>query len=180
MSDIEIQFIPHADLTPELQREFDALDRLAFGEMIFEEDHKFFGIQWASPDWMALGFLQGQLCTQLCIPKREILVGSEKIIVAGLGGMATHPEFQHQGAGTTLLSATEKFMRDTIQVPFGLLVCAEDVRPFYEHSCWKVAADFLYFRQDQQRRVLKSCVMTLQLTDRPWPAGDIDLCGLPW
>ena len=180
MADLEIQFIPHADLTPELQREFDSLDRLAFGEMIFEEDHEFFGIQWASPDWMALGFLQGQLVTQLCIPKREIMVGSEKILVAGLGGMATHPKFQHQGLGTELLAATELFMRDTIQVPFGLLICAEDVRLFYEQACWQVAANILYFRQDQQRRGLNTCVMTLRLTDRLWPAGDIDLCGPPW
>jgi GNAT superfamily N-acetyltransferase len=180
MADLEIQFIPHADLNPELQHEFDALDQLAFGEIVVDEDPDFPPIQWATPDWMALGFLQGQLVTQLCMPRREIMVGREKIWVAGLGGMATHPEYQHRGLGSTLLAATESFMRDTIQVPFGLLICAEDVRPFYEQACWQVVADFLYFRQNQQRRGLNTCVMTLQLTDRPWPAGDIDLCGLPW
>jgi GNAT superfamily N-acetyltransferase len=180
MMDLEIRFIPHSILTSELQRDFDALDRLAFGEMTDEEDPDFPAIKWAAPDWMALGFLQGQIVTQLCIPKREITVGSEKVWVAGVGGMGTHPKYQHQGLGSVLLAATESFMRETVKVPFGLLICAEKVRPFYERSRWQLAADFLYFTQDQQRRRMNPSVMVLQLTDRSWPAGDIDLCGLPW
>jgi aminoglycoside 2'-N-acetyltransferase I len=180
MTDLDIRFMLHADMTPALQHESDALDRLAFGAVTGEEDPDFPAIQWSTADWMVLGFLQGQLVTQLCIPLREITVGSENIRVAGLGGMATHPDFQHQGLGSTLLSATASFMRDTIQVPFGLLICAEATSPFYELSRWQVAADHLYFMQDQERRALKTCVMVLPLTDRPWPAGEIDLCGLLW
>ncbi len=180
MTNLDIQFIPHADLTPELQREFDRLDRLAFGETIFEEDPDFPAIHWAVPDWMALGFLQGQIVTQLCMPKREILVGKEKFWVAGLGGMATHPEFQHQGFGSALLAATEAFMQDTLLVPFGLLICADETRPFYERSHWQLAANALYFTQEGQRRIMNPSVMILALTDRLWPPGEIDLCGLPW
>jgi GNAT superfamily N-acetyltransferase len=180
MADLEIRFVPHADLTTELQQEFDTLDRLAFGEITFEENPDFPPIQWATPDWMALGFLQGRLVTQLCIPKREIMVGSEKFWLAGLGGMATHPRYQHRGLGSALLAVTETFMRDTMQVPFSLLICANELCPFYELSHWQVTADFLYFMQDGQRRILNTCVMILQLTDHPWPAGEIDLCGLLW
>jgi nodulation protein A len=178
MTDLDIRFLPHAQITPELQQEFNRLDHLAFGEIA--DDHEFASIQWAAPDWMALGFLQDQLVTQLCIPKREITVGSERVWVAGLGGMATHPKFQHQGLGSTLLAATESFMRDTIQIPFGLLICADETCPFYELSRWQIAADFLYFRQDQQSRMLKTCVMVLPLAGKPWPVGEIDLCGPPW
>jgi GNAT superfamily N-acetyltransferase len=176
MTDLDIRFIPSAVLTEEIQSAFDALDHLAFGE----EKDEFSSIQWATPDWMALGFLQGNLVTQLCIPKREITMGTERVWVAGLGGMATHPKVQHQGLGSALLAATEAFMRDTIQVPFGLLICAEETRPFYARSRWQAAADTLFFTQDQKRRMLKTCVMILPLTDRLWPAGEIDLCGLPW
>ncbi len=180
MTDLDIRFIPRADLKPELQHEIDELDHLAFGDIVFEEDPDFPPIQWAAPDWMALGFLQGQLVTQLCIPEREILVGNEQIRVAGLGGMATHPEFQHRGWGSALLAATESFMRDTIQVPFGLLICADELRPFYELSRWQFAGNVLYFRQDGQRRIVNPCVMILQLMDRLWSPGEIDLCGLLW
>ena len=180
MTDLDIHFISQGDLRPELQQEIDALDRLAFGDITLEDDPEFPPIQWAIPDWMALGYLQGQIVTQLCIPKREITVGSEQVWVAGLGGMATHPKFQHRGLGSALLAATEVFMRETVQVPFGLLICADRTCPFYELSRWQAVAHFLYFTQDQQRRIMDPSVMILQLTDRPWPAGEIDLCGLPW
>jgi GNAT superfamily N-acetyltransferase len=180
ITDLEIHFVLHAELTPELQQEFDALDHLAFGGIIFEEDPDFPPIQWSTPDWMALGFMQGRLVTQLCIPTRQIMVGSEKVRVAGIGGMATHPEFQHRGLGSVLLAATETFMRDTIQVPFGLLICADELCHFYELSRWQFAAHELSFTQDGQRRMMNPYVMVLQLTARAWPAGEIDLCGLPW
>lgn len=178
MTSLDIRFIPLAEMTAELQSQFDALDRLAFDQV--EEDHELESIHWAAPDWMAMGFLNGQLVTQLCIPKREILAGSARVWVAGIGGMSTHPDFQHQGWGSGLLAATRTFMRDTVQVPFGLLICADQTQPFYEHSGWQHAADFLYFTQEHQRRLLKTSVMVLSLTGLAWPAGEIDLCGLPW
>ncbi len=79
-----------------------------------------------------------------------------------------------------MLRATESFMRDTMQVPFGLLICADETQAFYQLSRWQRVADALYFTQDKVRRPLQTCVMILQLTDQPWHTGEIDLCGLPW
>jgi GNAT superfamily N-acetyltransferase len=179
MTDLQIRFVPQADVTPELDQEIDALDKLAFADEVID-DPDFNSIQWAGHDWMALGYLDGELVTQLCLPKREILVGAEKIWVAGVGGMATHPKHWHKGYGSALLRATESFMRDEMQTPFGLLICADETQPFYQLSKWQRVADVLCFTQNEQRRQLQTCVMILQLTDRPWHAGEIDLCGLPW
>ena len=180
MTDLQIRFIPQAELTPKLQQDIDLLDKLAFADEGIDDDPEFSSIQWASPDWMALGFLNDELVTQLCLPKREIRVGDEKVWVAGIGGMATHPDHQHRGYGSTLLKATEAFMRDEMRVPFGLLICAYETRPFYELARWQFAADRLYFTQDNQRRTLTTCVMVLSLEKHVWRAGEIDLCGLPW
>jgi len=180
MMNLQIRFIPHSEIGLELQKETEALDKLAFGEDGIDDDPEFASIQWAVPDWMGLGFLNGRLVTQLCLPKREISVGGEKVWVAGIGGMATHPDHQHKGFGSALLKATERFMRDEIQVPFGLLICADATQPFYQLSRWLKVADVLYFWQENQRRSLQTCVMVLPLTDRLWLAGEIDLCGLPW
>jgi len=178
MTNLDIRFIPFPEMTPALQNQFDLLDHLAFNDI--EDDPELSAVQWAEPGWMAMGFLNGKVVTQLCIPKREITVGVDQVWVAGIGGMSTHPDFQHQGLGSALLAQTATFMREAIQVPFGLLICEEKTRPFYELSSWQFVADFLYFRQEHQRRILNTGVMALPLSDRTWPKGEIDLRGLPW
>jgi len=180
MTKLEIRFIPHAEIMGELQDQIEALDKLAFADDGIDDDPEFAGIHWATPDWMALGFLNSELVTQLCLPKREINVGAEKVWVAGIGGMAAHPKFQHKGYGSALLAAAEAYMRDEIQVPFGLLICADETRPFYKLARWQVAGDKLFYEQDNQQRVLQTCVMILSLDNQPWPAGEIGLCGSPW
>jgi len=180
MTDLEFKFLSKASLTPELQDESDRLDRLAFAGSGTEMVPEFAGIRWAAPDWMGLGFLRDALVTQVFLPVREICVGGQTLRVAGVGGMATHPDHQHQGYGSVLLKATEDFMRAELQVPFGLLICADATRPFYERAGWQAVADALTHEQDGRRQVLKTCVMVLPLTSREWLSGEIDLCGLPW
>jgi GNAT superfamily N-acetyltransferase len=180
MTDLNFRFIPHAELTPELRDGIDALDHIAFAGDGVDDDPELSSIQWTTPNWMALGFLNEELVTQLCLPKREIKVGAEMVWAAGVGGMATHPKYQHKRYGSALLAATESFVRDQLRVPFGLLICADETRPFYELARWQFAADVLYFWQEGQRRKLKTCVMVLPLEGRAWPAGEIDLCGAPW
>jgi GNAT superfamily N-acetyltransferase len=180
MTDLQIRFIPQADLSARLQQDIDTLDKIAFAGDGIDDDPEFSSIRWASPDWMGLGFIHDELVTQLCLPKREIMVGDEKVWVAGIGGMATHPGYQHRGYGSALLRATEAFMRDTMQVPFGLLICADETRPFYELARWEFTADMLTYIQDNQRRILNTCVMILPLENHAWRAGAIDLCGSPW
>ncbi len=180
MNNFQIEIIPADQISAQLDGQINQLDKLAFADDSIDNDSEFSSIQWTSPDWMALGFLHGELVTQLCIPKREIMAGSEKIWVAGVGGMATHPNHQHKGYGSALLKATEIFMCDKLQVPFGLLICADETQPFYKLARWQRAADLLYYQQDNQRRILKTCVMILQLEKQTWPAGEIDLCGSPW
>lgn len=180
MTALQIRFVPHAEVEPALQSEIEALDKLAFADDGIDDDPEFASIQWSEPDWMGLGFLNSQLVTQVCLPKREIAVGGEKVWVAGIGGMATHPDFQRKGYGLALLKAAEIFMRDELRVPFGLLICDVSVRPFYEPARWQFVADALYYEQDNQRRILNTCVMILSIMDRNWLSGEIDLCGLPW
>jgi len=100
--------------------------------------------------------------------------------VAGIGGMATHPNHHRKGFGSVLLKATETFMRNELQVTFGLLICADETQPFYELANWERVADLLYYYQEDQRRSLHTSVMILQLQNQTWPAGKIDLCGAPW
>jgi len=77
MTDLQIRFIPQAEITPKFQDEIDALDKRGFADERIDDDPEFASIQWSELDWMGLGFLGGKLVTQLCMPKREISVRGE-------------------------------------------------------------------------------------------------------
>jgi GNAT superfamily N-acetyltransferase len=182
MTDLAIRILSVKDISPGLGHRIDALDHLAFSgsDDAGSPDPEFDSIEWSSPDWLVLGFVGSELVCQLCLLEREITAGGEQVRVAGVGGVATHPGWQRCGLASQLLRAAETFMRDKMQVPFGLLVCAEATQPVYAHCGWQTVAGSLLFVQDGRRRTLETCVMILPLAGRPWPAGEIDLLGLPW
>jgi len=177
--DLQIRFLDADTKSPQLNQMVEDLDKLAFvdddpNEPILK------GIEWSSSDWMGLAMLGDQLVAQLGILKREILVGDQSITVAGVGGVATHPDWQKRGFASQLLQAAQIFMCDALKVPFGLLVCGEETEHFYANCGWKRVAQALHYHQNGQLRMLPSIVMILPLSDQVWPEGEIDLCGLPW
>jgi aminoglycoside 2'-N-acetyltransferase I len=176
--DLQIEIIHVDQISAGLDKQIDALDHLAFSGEVHDAD--FNSIQWASHDWMALGRLDSELVTQFCMLKREITVGGEKVWVTGIGGVATHPNWRRRGFASQLLRATEAFMRAEIRSPFGLLICADETQPVYARCGWETVAKSLTFVQDGQRHNLNTCVMILPLANQSWPAGEINLCGLPW
>jgi GNAT superfamily N-acetyltransferase len=179
---LKVEFIHVSQIPPELDRAIEALDQLAFaGDDDGPPDPEFGPIDWSTPhEWNALGWLDGQLVSQLCLLRREILVGEERVWVAGIGGVATHPQWQHKGLASQLLRATADFIRAEIHTPFGVLLCAEATRPFYEKAGWQLAAAELFFTQNGARRTMKTCVMVMNFTEKAFPEGMIDLCGLVW
>jgi GNAT superfamily N-acetyltransferase len=182
MTDLAIRILSVKDISPELDRRIDALDHLAFSgsDDDGQPDPEFDSIEWSSPDWLVLGFAGSELVSQLCLLEREITVDGEPLRVAGVGGVATHPDWQRRGLASQLLRAAGTFMCDKMQVPFGLLVCADATQPVYARCGWQTVSNSLLFVQDGRRRTLESCVMILPLAGHPWPAGGIDLLGLPW
>jgi predicted acetyltransferase len=179
MIDLNISFVSTKDTSAELNRMINDLDSRAFSGKD-QNDSSANTIEWSSHDWMALGCFDGELITQLCLLKREILVGEESVWVAGVGGVATHPQWQKQGLATRLLLKSETFMRNKIGVPFGLLICADETQPVYNHCGWQKVANSVDYIQNGRHYNLATCVMILPLTNQTWPVGKIMLCGLPW
>jgi len=176
---LEISILRETAISPELNRAIDTIDTLAFSNDA--RDHpELSGIEWASHEWNALGCIDGTLVSQLCLLKREIKVGDQLVWVAGIGGVATHPHWQRRGLASQLMRAAQDFIRHKMEVPFGLLICAEKTRPLYQALGWQKVADELLYIQNVERRTLKTCVMILNLTTDPFLHGIIDLCGLPW
>lgn len=179
MPQLRIEFHHGNSIPAELSRRIDALDHLAFSDQP-QNDPEMKNIIWATPDWMVLGFLEHELVSQFCLHQREITVGEESIPVAGVGGVATHPDWQKRGFASQLLRASVDFLQIKMKAVFGLLVCDDQIQPVYARCGWRTVARSLVFIQDQQLRSLPACVMILELTNRPWPSGEINLCGAPW
>jgi GNAT superfamily N-acetyltransferase len=129
---------------------------------------------------MGVGRLEDHLIVQLGCLQRKIRVAGTPIRVVGIGGVATHPDFQQRGYASQLMNATAEFIHQELQTPFGLLIC--DGRPcqLYQKLGWLRVADHLIYQQNGLRLKLNATVMVLQLRDRLFPAGEIDLCGVPW
>ena len=180
MPSLQIKFLAENQVSDELQSEINALDVLAFSGINQNEEPDIAGVEWASHDWMELGLLEDQLVSQLCLLKREIRIGETLMWVAGIGGLATDPQWQKQGFALQLLQHAKDFMKSQMDVPFGLLICSNPMQHYYAKIGWKKVAESLRYVQSGAHRILTTCVMILPLDDQDWPAGEIDLCGLPW
>jgi GNAT superfamily N-acetyltransferase len=173
---LQIEFVRASQVSPDDQKIIDWLDHLAFAGEAAEEGFN----EWSDSDWMVLGRMDGKIVTQLGLLKREICVGVVLMPVGGVGGVATHPAWQRRGLSTALLQASAQFMQTELNVPFGLLNCANESQPFYGRLGWKTVAAELWFIENEERRPLQTPVMILPLSNQDWPEGEIDLCGLPW
>jgi GNAT superfamily N-acetyltransferase len=180
MNNLQIEIVSTDNISAELDKTIGQIAKLAFADEQ-HDDPEFNSIDWSAHiEYMALGCMDGEPVTILGLLRRKILVGAKPVWVVGVGGVATHPNWQKRGFASAILQTSEKFMRERMNSAFGLLVCADERRSFYGRNGWKLVADETFYTQDGQRRPLKTSVMILPLTEQNWLAGEIDLCGLPW
>jgi aminoglycoside 2'-N-acetyltransferase I len=137
-------------------------------------------IVWARSEHHLLGVLDGSIVSIVCLFTREVRVGSQILAIAGVGNVATHPEFQRRGYAALLLRQAETCIREQLQVPFALLVCSPELEPYYKKFGWETIADPMIFDTANGKQTWGEKTMVLSLCGSPWPSGLVDLCGLPW
>lgn len=138
------------------------------------------GIEWSNAEFFVLGALDGRIVSQIGLLRREVRVGEQVIPVGGVGGVATHPEFQRRGYAGLLLDAAARFMRDEMDVSFGMLVCSPQREPYYRKFNWQPVRDRVVFDTPTGQRAWHEVTMILPLTGETWPRGLVDMCGHPW
>jgi aminoglycoside 2'-N-acetyltransferase I len=138
------------------------------------------GIKWASPDAAVMVWVEDDMVSNVHIVKREIKVGRQKIIIGGIGNIATKVEWRKQGYSSLALIKAEEYLVDPLQVSFGLMISTPELIPRYSKRGWKVVADSLKCEQPEGKYTLQYPVMILPVKQKEWPAGPIDVCGLPW
>jgi GNAT superfamily N-acetyltransferase len=139
------------------------------------------GYQFASlREWRVLVWIGGQLVSHAGISRRVVTVDRRALLVGAVGGVWTAPEVRGQGLAGLAMRAAAEFVRGTLQCEAGLLICREPVAPFYERVGWQRVPGPLVFDQPSGKVTWHRPILVSLGRLSVWPAGTIDLCGLPW
>jgi GNAT superfamily N-acetyltransferase len=164
------------ELTPDEKLRTSEIDHIAFSGT--EDDS---GVQtWATSHWLMLGYADDLLVSIVGVLVRDVRVGDQTVRLGGIGGVATLPEWRRMGLAGALLDESAGFMRDTLQVDFGFLICSEAKKPFYGRHGWIEMKAPVVFDQPGGKMSLNDTAMILPALKSSWPPGPVDLCGLPW
>jgi predicted acetyltransferase len=138
------------------------------------------GTKWAPADWTVMVWEDEDLVTNVHIVERTIKVGEQAVRLGGIGNVATKVEWRKRGYARSALATAQNFLRDPLNVDFGMMIATEPMVPRYEKLGWRVAARSMLVDQPDGKTSLGYPVMILPVCRQDWPEGEIDLCGLPW
>ena len=161
------------EMTPSEQGDIGDLARRVFGT-----DGA--GYTWADVDWHVVVWIENKLVSHVEIIERTGMVGGHAVRLGGIGGVATVPEWRGRGLATLAMDKAAEYLSGELSVEFGLLICGQEMEPFYRRLGWEVVHGPLVFDQPAGRVTFDDLVMVLPCQGRKWPTGTIDLCGLPW
>lgn len=173
--------IIYKELPPDLENELEVwYDRLICS------DPEYTGIsEWAVPDFTLITFDGRQWAATAELARREVAAGTEAVLVAGVSGVMTHPEYRGRGLARDIMRcvmdlAAERFP----ETEFGLLDCRNELVRFYEPLGWRRERGKILYTHDGRRGMYDPGhvnIMIFPLKNGPvWPGGDVDLLGLPW
>ena len=165
--------------TPELtaadRQQLDAMLDRAFADEDF--DHQYY---WAKNDWNLWLRFEDDIVSHVGVVDRTIAVGGLPLRVGGVGAVATAQAWRRRGCARQLMETAAVFLCDQLHVAAGLLICGDKMVPYYGRLGWQAVPGPLLIDQPQGKVVMSGNIMVLLFSETPWPAGTIDLCGLPW
>ncbi len=135
------------------------------------------------PAWTVLATCEDAIVAHAGIVERQILVGEERVRIAGVQNVFVLPE--HRGSGLFRLvmsAALEEARRRGLD--FGLLFCTPEIGRKYARQGWQRLDDRSVTRIDEHGRPQplpqKNVTMFYPLAGRSMPSGDLHLLGNDW
>ena len=149
-----------------------------WGQDIFGVQDKLF--QWRPKDWHFIVEDEGRVVSHVGVMETTVRVGLRDIRVGAIGGVVSVPQATGRGHAHAAMTRAVEFMRDELQVEFGMLFCLARLRAFYARQNWQLLEDIVEFDQPNGLVVSPFHSMVLPFADRQWPAGKVEVGGLPW
>jgi len=179
---LEIIIRPSKSLTAAEAQEADGLDKLAFVEEYNDDSNDSNdSIEWIEEsNYRVLGFVGGRLVSQVILSSQDILIGSQSLSIAGVGGVGTHPDWRRRGFARRLLKAAEDWIRSEGCYDFGMLFCDPEMIPYYASCGYIQIYNPIFIIQRGQRVEFVDHQMVLPISGKPWPEGVVDIPGRPW
>ena len=135
--------------------------------------------EWADPNWTIIYYHNDQIATFYNIVEREITIDDKKIKIGGINNVITPKEFRGKGFASTILRETESLIFDDLNCEMGVLLCADDLIPFYERLNWYKVGCPVYFEQSSGSKLWGANTMLSTRNKKIYPK-EIKLNGLPW
>ena len=164
----------HSELDRELKRKLDNFIEEEFGHIPIVKE-----TEWAKPDWTIILFQNGHIATFYNIIERKILVDSNEMKIAGINNVITPKKFRGNGFATKILRETESFIFEDLKSELAVLLCADNLIPFYNRLNWNKINCSVYFEQSDGKKLWAANTMLLTKKDKLNPMK-MDLNGLPW
>jgi GNAT superfamily N-acetyltransferase len=165
------------EMSAEEKAQLETLDHLAFPD---EELNLGDNILWEPPKLKFLGKVDDLIVSNVGVVKREITVDNRKIVVGGIGGVATMPKWQKRGFARQLLDKANEHLRMNREFEFGMLFCASEKVHYYARCGYVEVKNPLFICLRGERKLFEDAKMVLQLSELSWAEGEVDVMGLPW
>lgn len=139
-------------------------------------------VTWAPVDYSVIvSTSDGAVVSHVGLVVRAGSLDDVPVTIGGIGSVKTHPDAEGRGYASAGLRHAATLLREQHQVAFSLLVCRDDLVPFYGRLGWETFAGRLVVQQPQGRTVFTfNRPMVLTGCRRAPFDGTIDLNGPPW
>lgn len=144
-----------------------------------------FGIEdndyrWRPKDYHFITEEDGRPLSHVGIIKTTVSVGGRQLTVGGIGGVVTVPEAQGRQLVHAGMRQAAEFICHELGADFGMLFCLPHLEPFYARQGWQALEDEVEIDQPDGKIVWPYRVMVKPCGERVWPAGRVEVGGLPW
>ncbi len=170
-----VEAFSSSDLPGDLRTAIEQYTYAEFGHIPIVQKYK-----WATPTWSIVVRVGGELRSFLNVVEREALIDKRSVQLAGINNVITPPPFRGNGYSSLAMGFVAKWIFETLNVELGLLLCADELVPFYQRLGWQSATGSLVFDQPGGKITWTQNVMVYTRDRSRFIADKIDLCGFPW